>query len=268
MIGNANNIWHHAVFGGGATPLLIDLYPQTAAWSVRKLRAAQTQCMRIRRNSDDAELDIGFVAGWVDQAAIIAHCGVAAGFVTTMYDQTTGSCDLLQASSALQPQIYNGTIVLVDAGGNPGLLFAAAEYMRDSTIASSAQPNTIYSHFERSADGFLYDGGGGAAARHALFNSGGLYRLYAGSTTIKGSDDTARHVSRALYSTPTATLWIDGVQSGTTATAGTNPLEGVTMGAQQAGGSKFAGFISELILNNTNDANQVAVEADIMAAYA
>lgn len=87
----------------------------TAAYSVRKLRSGYAgSCLRIKRNADAVETDIGFSATpdgngdyWVDTAAIAAHspggCTIA-----KWYDQTTNTRDAVQGTQTFQPA-YSAT---------------------------------------------------------------------------------------------------------------------------------------------------------------
>ena len=98
---------------------LLDTYTgAAAAYSVRKLDKDYTgNCMRIRRDSDDAETDIGFdSSGDLDTAAIASHCGSASGYVVTWYDQSGNSNNATQSTTGKQPQIYNGTAVITENG--------------------------------------------------------------------------------------------------------------------------------------------------------
>ena len=107
---------------------LLDTYTgAAAAYSVRKLDKDYTgNCMRIRRDSDDAETDIGFDSnGDLDTAAIASHCGSANGYVVTWYDQANvgGTAkNLTQSTSGDQPDIYkNGAVLLNGNSGKPCL---------------------------------------------------------------------------------------------------------------------------------------------------
>ena len=91
-----------------ATPLLLDLYPNsTAAYSLRKLTNAYGgAAIRVRRSSDNAELDIGFVANVLDTASLLLFCSATNGFVVKWYSQVGGSTyDVLQTTALKQPQI-------------------------------------------------------------------------------------------------------------------------------------------------------------------
>lgn len=61
-------------------------------------------CLRLRRESDNAETDIGFgVDGWVDSAAATAHIGASTGRVVTWYDQSGNGYNATNATVADQP---------------------------------------------------------------------------------------------------------------------------------------------------------------------
>ena len=95
-------------------PLLLDTYPSAAgAYSIRKLRTAYTgSCLRVRRSSDNAESDIGFVGSDLDTATLLSFVGANNGFVTKFYDQSGNGNDLAQATAARQPQIVSAGVVL------------------------------------------------------------------------------------------------------------------------------------------------------------
>lgn len=90
-----------------ASPLLLDLYPgASVAYSLRKLRTAYTgSAIRVRRASDNAEQNIGFVGGNLDTAALLSFCGSGSGFVTTFYDQSGNGKNNVQSSAGSQPRI-------------------------------------------------------------------------------------------------------------------------------------------------------------------
>lgn len=93
-------------------PLFLDTYPAAAAWSVRLLRTAYAgPCLRVRRSSDNAEADIGFADGWLDEAALLAHCGAGSGYVKTWYDQSTDAYHAIEVDTANQPRIVNAGAV-------------------------------------------------------------------------------------------------------------------------------------------------------------
>ena len=91
--------------------------PSAAAYSLRKLRAAYTgSAIRVRRSSDNAEVDIGFASnGDLDTTALLAHVGSGNGFVTTWYDQSGNARNATQATAGNQPRIVsNGAAITVN----------------------------------------------------------------------------------------------------------------------------------------------------------
>lgn len=71
----------------------------------RKLRTAYTgSAIRLRRDSDNAELNIGFnPQGGLDTAAVTAWLGAANGFIVTLYDQSGNNRNYTQTVAANQP---------------------------------------------------------------------------------------------------------------------------------------------------------------------
>jgi hypothetical protein len=97
-----------------------------AAFSTRKLRSAYAgACMNVRRSSDNAAQDIGFVNGALDTASLLAFVGANNGFVTTWYDQSGLGNNATQATAVNQPQIVASGVVTT-AGSKPALKFVAA----------------------------------------------------------------------------------------------------------------------------------------------
>ena len=149
---------------GGQLPLLLDLYPNAAAaYSLRKLRTAYTgSAIRVRRSSDNAEQDIGFVSGNLDTTALTTFCGAGNGFVTTWYDQSGNLRNATQTSATFQPQIVSsGTVITVSGVGaaKPALSFDSSN--DKLTIANST------STFK-----FLHDGTQSFYTGVLRFNSG------------------------------------------------------------------------------------------------
>jgi len=140
-----------------AQPLLLDLYPNASvAYSLRKLRTAYTgNAIRVRRSSDNAEQDIGFVGNNLDTASLLTFCGVGNGFVTTWYDQSGNARNATQTTAGRQPRIVNGGIIELDNsksslrfdGTDDFLLtgnynFVATDKIYISSVASSETNNS------------------------------------------------------------------------------------------------------------------------------
>jgi hypothetical protein len=125
-----------------------------AAYSLRKLTPNATNCIRVRRSSDNTEQDIGFVANVpnspIDTTALLAFVGAGNGFVTTWYDQSGNGRNGTQSTGAEQVRIVNGG-VLEELNSLPCLnTFAANTYRDFQTSFSNLQnlPVSILSVFK------------------------------------------------------------------------------------------------------------------------
>lgn len=77
------------------------------ALSLRRLRTSYTgYALRIRRSTDNAEMDIGFnTDGHFDALALTDFLGAAQGYVAIWYDQSGNSHHMLQPLKASQPRV-------------------------------------------------------------------------------------------------------------------------------------------------------------------
>jgi hypothetical protein len=114
---------------------LLDLYPNAAAaYSLRKLRADYSgAAVRIRRSSDSAESDIGFLNNEFDSAAAQTFCGAGDGFVTTWYDQSANGYNATQTTAANQPQIVSSGSV-INTNSKPSLQFDGVNDFFEHTL--------------------------------------------------------------------------------------------------------------------------------------
>jgi len=98
-----------------AAAYLLDSYSgAAAAYSLRKLKSSYTgSAIRVRRSSDNTELNIGFDSdGNLDTVALSAFVGTGNGFVTTWYDQSGNTnLDAVQPSAVNQPYIVQSGVL-------------------------------------------------------------------------------------------------------------------------------------------------------------
>ena len=97
---------------------LLDSYSgAAAAYSLRKLTSTYTgSAIRVRRSSDNTEMDIGFDSnGNLDTVALSQFVGSGSGFVKTWYDQSGNGRNVAQTTAANQPRIINsGSLELLN----------------------------------------------------------------------------------------------------------------------------------------------------------
>lgn len=126
------------------TPLLLDLYPNaTCAYSVSKLRNAYAgAAIRVRRDIDNAEQDIGFVNNELDTASLLAFVGAGSGFVTTIYDQSTAGNDYTQTNAVRQGRIVisgvlqttSGKPIILRSVDNNGSYISSNDFIGDTNV--------------------------------------------------------------------------------------------------------------------------------------
>lgn len=75
----------------------------TAAYGMRRLLTSYTgSILRIRRSSDNAEQDIGYVAnGDLDTAAVSTFIGGGSGYIVDWYDQSGNGYTAAQTTAAV-----------------------------------------------------------------------------------------------------------------------------------------------------------------------
>lgn len=114
---------------------LLDLFPTaTLGFSLRKLSNSYNgNCIRVRRSSDNAALDIGFVNNVIDTASLLSFVGSGSGFVTIWYNQATNN-NATQTTAVNQPRIVNAGVLEVK-NGEPCLQFSGNQWFNlGSTI--------------------------------------------------------------------------------------------------------------------------------------
>jgi len=136
--------------GGGGFEGFLNQFPGAIlGLSLDKLDKNYTgSAIKVRRSSDNAELDIGFVDGILDTASLLDFVGSGNGFVSVIYDQV-GSNNMTQTTANLQGQIVsNGSVIL--KGGKPCIIRSANN---DGGYISTYAPND-----GATVKGFLYVG--------------------------------------------------------------------------------------------------------------
>ena len=119
-----------------------------AAYSLRRLYASYTgAAIRVRRSSDNAERDIGFIGEHLDVLALLLFVGNGSGFVTTWYDQSGNGRHATQTTAANQPRIVSNGVIETQ-NGRPALFFDGSTFF-DHPISISG-PSTFVAVASRS----------------------------------------------------------------------------------------------------------------------
>jgi hypothetical protein len=127
----------NVIFDNTFTGFLNQFLNASLGLSLDKLDKNYTgSAIKVRRSSDNNELDIGFVNNELDTASLLDFVGSGNGFVSIIYDQV-GSNNMTKTTANLQGQIVsNGEVIL--KGEKPCILRSAND---DGGYLSTYSPN-------------------------------------------------------------------------------------------------------------------------------
>lgn len=133
----------------------LDVYPNAfVAFSLRKLRTGYTgDAIRVRRSSDNTELNIGFDGeGNLNVEQLTNFCGTGDGFVVTWYNQVSpAATNLIQATASRQPQIVFSGAVIYD-NGKPAVYYSRSNESSMYTAGNVSVTGNICSIFVNNTD--------------------------------------------------------------------------------------------------------------------
>jgi len=140
--------------------------------SLVRLRKEYTgSAIKVRRSSDNNELDIGFVNNELDTASLLDFVGSGNGFVSIWYDQSGEGNNLLQTLASIQPQIVsNGSLILEN--GKPCIDFLGSKFMALDSFQAGEFPYDYITYAvvsqKQLGKNYIYD----SSNRHALTTDG------------------------------------------------------------------------------------------------
>ncbi len=286
MLGLGNSInssdFHHSASGGSPAAKLLDTFSgATAAYSLRLLSNSYSgNAVKVRRASDDTELDIGFSSGELDTSALATHCGSSDGFVVTWYDQSGNSNNATQSTAADQPKIYDASAERhIIENGKPALQFDGTNDFFDLSLPSLNINNlSVHTVSRPLPSGTSNDNG------HTLATAGAIYwlhfiqrigsvhkdRFYYGNQLAGTTDvDNNQHVYSFIAGSTAgyAAMYRDGtnISGNLTLTSATTNNE--QLGAF-VGGIPFEGTKQEFIVYGSDTTNsRTNIESDINTFY-
>jgi len=272
---------------------LLDSYSgAAAAYSLRKLKSSYTgSAIRVRRSSDNTELNIGFDSdGNLDTVALSVFVGSVNGFVTTWYDQSGSLRDITQSTAANQPKIVNaGSIYRLN--GLPSV------YFYDNWLSSSLLTMPINNVTNTTvSSSFTTDSlGWGGVNYQSVLSFGGLSDYFGYATYYTYSNSQFEFNSESRFSNwngqKTSTSlnkvnlsfnyhgytqilsWLNSNSFGSSTFANTNLSiqQYLTVGSRwHASGFYFhlRGYVSEVIIwNNDKTSNRTQIESNINTYY-
>ena len=262
---------------------LLDTYSGAAvAYSLRKLRSAYTgNAIRVRRSSDNAEQDFGFVNNVLDTASLLTFCGAGNGFVTTWYDQSGNARNITQTTAANQPQIVSSGAVLTQ-NTKPTLAFDGTSDVLRLVSSGTSTENTLITLSKATSTTPSYQCiatiGVIAAANplsYLLINAGAIATkrtIYSdtGATSVDGNSTTNFELNQIFNTTNSVSMFINNNSETITNNTRTltSNLNNIQVGSETTYNSRFGGNISEIIHYASNQvANQVGIASNINTFY-
>lgn len=207
-----------------STSYLLDNYPVGSlgsAYSLRKISTVFTgDCIRVRRSSDNAELDIGFIAGELDTTSLQTFIGVNTGHVIYWWDQSGNGNNIENTNVLIQPEIItSGTLNTLN--GKPAIVFANDNLVADGTAPTLTQPYTFVA-VNKSFNGYSWMSNAAGYPKVGQFSSY-IYWNYGQATysysTFLG--DGNQHIVSGMFDGATSKLWGDnGIEISSDATTG------------------------------------------------
>jgi hypothetical protein len=276
-------------------PLLLDLYPNAgAAYSLRKLRTAYTgNCIEVRRSSDNATQNIGFVNNVLDTASLLSFVGAGSGFVRTWYDQSGNARNATQSTAGNQPQIVSSGSLLTD-NSKTCVQFNGSSTSLDANALASVfsgtgvfiSAATVYKTFQTSPASVLAAWGFGSSSsqnplrwlgQQVSSTSARFDERDNATATIAlntaGGTITTQALGWVNSNTTTQVLRINGAQVGTTTGSGANGV--MTLNQFSIGclprankGNFWGGNIQEIVIYQTDQSsNRTPIETNINSFY-
>lgn len=269
----------------GSSPYIVDVYSPIGAWATSKISSTATNCLRVRRSSDNAEQDIGFVGNDLDTASLTAFVGANDGYVTKFYNQGTGGAtyDVLQTTTGSQPRLVSGGVI--DTDPNTGAIatystsgtkhFATSSTLSidDCSMISVARPITT------STCATICAGEGATGKRRSLaqFTSGTLQMFasgYSANLSLGSVSATNTYLSHGTFDNVNNVIYgsLNGSTTSGSITLNTPVAKKITLLSTSedgdASGEYFEGhFTMAMIWNTQNESNMANVVADINNLY-
>lgn len=246
---------------------ILDEYPgAAAAYSLRLLNTDYVgDAVVVRRSSDNATQNIGFVDGELDTDALNTFCSGTDGFVTTWYDQSGNGNDAIQTSASEQPKIFDSVNGIIEVEGKPSIYFdGTGDGFVSSNLAGQARLDTYFVAKPNNDDFYIYPNGGNSygyivisgSTITDLTNNYGTPSLYANSQLFAGTTSGQIHT------------FLNNTKLVVHQNASTVGWSTYNFGYYVSSSYNFDGYFSEFIAyDNDQSSNRTGIETNINDFY-
>jgi hypothetical protein len=243
----------------------------------RFLTAYEGPLIRLLRDSDDAEADIGYdeATGMLDTAAAAAHLSGANGFIDTWYDQSGNSRDYsISAFPAFMPPYSASAINSKPAVNFDGVtVLQMASYL--SGVTAGSQITVLQLALDPPVDGnktglYAY---GTDSTTHVPFTDGVIYDNFGSNARKTVGNPTPALTSARVYSVVSQSgSWVARIDGASIFSTGTNTVAWNT-GTLELGRSGGSFYVNGpmafhcVLASAISDANHNAIGNEMASLY-
>lgn len=237
--------------------ILDDYSDVQVAYSLRKLRSAYTgHCIRVRRSTDDALLDIGFSNGVLDKIALENFVGLGNGYVQIWYDQSHNGINAFGSGSDQPIVVLNG--IVQQESGNFTIVSDGSKYLRwDRAPMLMPQPNTYFFVAKSTVknNAHYFDGSPSSGNRNTVGTYGGQLCVYAGGIYYEGAKKIDRELIYALFNGSSSKISRNN-NSEVTGDAGTSPTDTLRLMSGIGSNNCIEGNMQEFIMFRSDKSSE------------
>lgn len=211
------------------------------AYSLRLLNPKYTgSCLRIRRDNDDEEIDVGFINGYLNTSSILSFVESSSAYVTTWYDQSGYNNHAIQNDPSVQPYIVSS--------GSFMTLNDKICIQFDDNLAT-VEDHLVVPVYHTATSPFI-----GIFSVMGLTSNGAFPYLMGGGNGDSGIQIGFNSNSRTLRIIASRTSGTPQTWGGTALALSTLNLVGLTA----TRGDKLSGYLNGINILNTNDLDGTA----------
>jgi len=257
------------LLSGGDFEGILNQFPGASlGLSLDKLDKNYTgSAIKVRRSSDNNELDIGFVNNELDTASLLTFVGSGDAFVSIWYDQSGEGNNLLQTSASLQPIIVKAG-VLVTENGKPALNFDGInDFLLNTSFKLNPVPFTLFivnKFNETDKLQHLIDQSEGRSAGYLFITNQNDYQYYYYPDIVDvtlANSNTSQNLMSQLVADENQKFYLNSTLSASATTAiNNNPIptyDFVIGGDPDIGGRSANTFLQEIIIYKSNQESNI-----------